>query len=60
MAITYRCADRDTSGKSRQLDVVDIDLLFVAELESALALLLAEGIGLVDLGVFWQLAVRFH
>ena len=49
--------DRFQTGKS---NVVDIDLLFVAELERALALLLAEGIGLVDLGVFWQLTIRLH
>ena len=42
------------------LDVVDVDLLVVSELERALALVLAEGLGLVDLGIFWQLTVRFH
>ena len=34
------------------LDVVDVDFALVAELEGALALLVAEGVGLVDLGVF--------
>ena len=42
------------------LDVVDVDLLLVSELEGALALVFAEGLGLVDLRVFWKLAVGFH
>ena len=44
----------------RRLDIVDIDFLVVAELECAFALLVAEGLCLVDLGVFWQLAIRLH
>ena len=41
-------------------DIVDVDLLVVAELECAFALILAKCLGLVDLGVFWKLTVRFH
>ena len=52
---------RDTDeDESRQSDLVDVDLLVLAELERALAVLLAKGLCLVDLGVFWKLAVRFH
>lgn len=43
------------------LDIIDIQIaVIVPELERALAVLLAERVGLVDLGVLRQLAVRFH
>jgi hypothetical protein len=42
------------------LDVVDVHLVVVAELERALALLLAHRIRLVNLGVLRELAVSFH
>lgn len=37
----------------RPLDIIDIDLALISELERALAVLLAKGLCLVDLGVFW-------
>ena len=49
-----------TDRSPGSLDVVDVDLLVVSELECTLAILLAKGLRLVDFGVFWQLAVRFH
>lgn len=56
-----RTSDSDTGGfQSGKSNVVDVDLLVFAELERALALFLAEVVRLVDLGVFWQLAVGFH
>lgn len=42
------------------LDVVDVDFTLVAELERALALLVSERLGLVDLGILRQFSVCFH
>ena len=42
-----------------QLNLVDVDFLFVSEFECALSLLLAERLGLGDLGIFWQFAICF-
>ena len=41
-------------------DLVDVDLLVFSELERALALLFAEGLRLVDLRIFGELAVCLH
>lgn len=60
-AQTDRSRGRDTDEiRGEKSNIVDVDLLVVAELECALALLLAEVLGLVDLGVFWQFAIRFY
>jgi len=42
------------------LDIVDINLSFVAELEPEFAFFVSEGIRLVDLGIFGQLSIGFH
>lgn len=44
----------------RPLDIIDIDLALISELERALAVFLAKGIGFVDFGVFRKLSVGFH
>lgn len=58
---TQRCPPREYKGyRYSSSDVVDVDLFVFSELECALAVLFAEGLGLVDLRVFGKLAVRFH
>jgi hypothetical protein len=47
-------------AKKERSNFVDIDLVVVAELESALAFLLAHRICLVDLRVLGKFAVCFH
>jgi len=42
------------------LDIINIDLSFVTELECALSVLFAEGICLIDLGVFGEFSVSFY
>ena len=61
MRKTHRRQNRDTDMcECIQSNLVDVDFLFVSEFECALSLLLAERLGLVDLGIFWQFAICFH
>ena len=46
-------------SKRKRLDVIDIHLVFVPELECALAIFLAERVGLVDLGILRKLTISF-
>jgi hypothetical protein len=49
----------EMTRSGRSLDVIDIHLPFVPKFESALSVLLAKYIRLVDFGIFWKFAVRF-
>ena len=58
--LTFPILSRAISLAESHIAQSDSDSPKYTTCSAELALLLAEGIGLVDLGVFWQLAVRFH
>lgn len=55
--VSYKQCNLNTS---RGLNIVDIDLPFVAELEGAFTVFFGECIRLIDLGALWKLPIRFH
>ena len=42
------------------LYIVDVHLPVVTELKRAFAVLLSECVRLIDFGILWELAIRFH
>lgn len=62
--VTRECATagrkKNNDGlKKRSLDIIDIHLPFVPELEGTFPIFLAEDIGFVDFGVFWEFTICF-